>query len=211
MTIQGIIFDFGQVLTTPVDREKVSNHRAKLAERLGLKAEELWPDLFEGEAAMDVMTARISWETFWERVLHPKGISDSDEVKAFSEAVFKGSDRVHPEMNALIERLHGRYKLAVLSNANWSENELAVEIAERNGRPELFDAIITSATAGFAKPDPAIYYLALERLNLTADSCIFTDDLAEFTAAAARLGFHAFTFTTPAEFRQFLQEKGVLN
>jgi len=143
-------------------------------------------------------------------VLHPKGITDPDEVKAFSEAVFEGSETVHPEMNALIEELYGRYKLAILSNANWSEEELAMEIAERNGRPELFDAIITSATAGFAKPDPAIYYLVLERLNLTADSCIFTDDLAEFTAAAARLGFHSFTFTTPAEFRQFLENKGVL-
>ena len=210
MTIQGIIFDFGQVLTTPVDWEIVSTHRAQLAERIGLEGEELWPYLFEGEAAMDVMTARISWEEFWERKLHPKGITDPEEVKAFSEAVFEGSDTVHPEMNALIEGLHGRYKLAVLSNANWSEEELVREIAARNGRPELFDTIISSASAGFAKPDPAIYYLALERLNLTADACIFTDDLAEFTAAASRLGFHAFTFTTPADFRQFLENKGVL-
>lgn len=211
MSIQGIIFDFGQVLTTPIDWEMVSAHRAKLAKRLGLDPEELWPYLFEGEAAMEVMTAKISWETFWEKVLLPKGITDPDEVKSFAEAVFKGSQEVHPEMNALIEDLYGEYKLAVLSNANWTEDELAAEIKERNGRPELFDTIVTSATAGFAKPDPAIYYLTLERLNLTADSCVYTDDLVEFTAAAARLGFHTFTFTTPAEFRQFLREKGVLN
>ncbi len=211
MSIQGIIFDFGQVLTTPIDLEMVSAHRAKLAERLGLDPEELWPYLFEGEPAMEVMTAKITWETFWEKVLYPKGITDPDEVEAFAEAVFKGSQEIHPEMNEIIEDLYGQYKLAVLSNANWSEDELATEIEERNGRPELFDTIVTSATVGFAKPDPAIYYLTLERLNLTADSCVYTDDLAEFTAVAARLGFHAFTFTTPAEFRQFLREKGVLN
>jgi epoxide hydrolase-like predicted phosphatase len=211
MSIQGIIFDFGQVLTTPVDWQSVLEHRSQLAEKIGLKTDQLWPYLFEGQAAMDVMTARIDWETFWERVLRPKGITDPEEITAFSEAVFEGSQEIHPEMKALIEGLHGRYKLAVLSNANWTEEELAVEIKERNGKPELFDTIITSATVGYAKPDPTIYQLALERLNLTADSCIFTDDLAEFTDAASRLGFHTFTFTNPAEFREYLREKGVLN
>jgi epoxide hydrolase-like predicted phosphatase len=210
MAIQGIIFDFGQVLTTPVDWKVVAAHRAQLAERLGLETAELWPYLFEGEAAMQVMTAEIDWDTFWDKVLRPKGITDPGEVRAFAESVFEGSQEVHPEMNELIEELYGRYKLAVLSNANWTEKELAFEMKERNGRPELFDTIVTSATVGVAKPDPAIYLHVLERLGLDAEECIFTDDLSEFTAAAARLGFHTFTFTTPADFRRFLRDKGVL-
>jgi epoxide hydrolase-like predicted phosphatase len=160
---------------------------------------------------MEVMTDQIDWDTFWTKVLRPRGLTDPAEIKAFADAVFEGSEEIHPEMAALVEDLHGRYKLAVLSNANWSEDELEFEIAERQGRPELFDAIITSASVGFAKPSPAIYNLALARLNLTAEECIFTDDLEEFTAAAARLGFHTFTFTNPAEFRHYLKQKGVLN
>jgi epoxide hydrolase-like predicted phosphatase len=211
MTIHGIIFDFGQVLTAPSDLKTVTKHRAQLAERLGLETAELWSYLFEGEAAMEVMTDQIDWPTFWEKVLRPRGITDPAEIKAFADAVFEGSEEINPEMAALVEVLYGHYKLAVLSNANWTEAELGIEIAERQGRPELFDTIITSASAGFAKPSPAIYYLALARLNLTAEECIFTDDLEEFTAAAARLGFHTFTFTNPAEFRQYLTRKGVLN
>jgi putative hydrolase of the HAD superfamily len=210
MAIKGIIFDFGQVLTAPVDLHTVTNHRARLAERLDLQTADLWSYLFEGEAAMAVMTNQIDWDTFWAKVLEPRGLTDPAEIKAFADAVFEGSEEVHPEMAALIESLHPHYRLAVLSNANWTEEELAVEIARRNGRPELFDTIITSASVGFAKPNPAIYRLALERLELTADECIFTDDLEEFTAAAARLGFHTFTFTNPAEFRQYLRNKGVL-
>lgn len=211
MTIQGIIFDFGQVLTAPTDLTAVTKHRAKLANRIGMEAAELWPYLFEGETAIALMTGQIDWETFWITVLKSKGITDPEEVMAFSEAVFEGSEEIHPDMAALVEELHGRYKLAILSNANWTEAELADEIRKRDGRPELFDTIITSASVGLAKPDPAIYKVALERLNLSAESCIFTDDLGDFTASAAKLGFHTFTFTNPAEFRQYLVEKGVLD
>ncbi|MFZ0549154.1 MAG: HAD family phosphatase [Candidatus Promineifilaceae bacterium] len=210
MTIKGIIFDFGQVLTAPADLQTVTGHRKNMAETLGLEPAELWPYLFEGEVAMRLMTDEIDWETFWIEVLAPRGITDPDEVRAFSEEIFKGSDIVNPEMNELIAALHGRYKLAILSNANWTEEELAAEISERDSNPALFDTIITSATAGFAKPNPAIFYLALARLNLTAEECIFTDDLEDFTEAAATLGFHTFTFTNPADFRQYLQEEGVL-
>jgi putative hydrolase of the HAD superfamily len=211
MTIQGIIFDFGQVLTAPADLKTVTEHRTEMAAILGLKPAELWPYLFEGETAMRLMTDEIDWDTFWVEVLKPKGIIDPDEVRAFADEVFKGSEIINPEMSDLLEELHGRYQLAVLSNANRSEDELAAEIAERGGDPALFDVIITSAEAGFAKPDPAIYRLALARLNLTAEQCIFTDDLEDFTEAAAALGFHTFTFTNPAEFRQYLKQKGVLN
>ncbi len=209
MTIQGIIFDFGQVLTAPTDMTSVNEHRAQLAKQLGLETAELWPYLFEGEPAMRLMTDQIEWDAFWVEVLRPKGITDPVQVKAFSESVFEGSDLVHPDMKKLVQELHGRYKLAVLSNANWNEAELACEIAQRGGQPELFDTIISSASVGHAKPHPAIFQIALDRLQLTAEQCVFTDDLNEFVLAAANLGFHAFTFTTPADFRQYLREKGV--
>lgn len=211
MTIQGIIFDFGQVLTAPADKTTVTQHRANLAQKLGLNPGELWPYLFEGEPANRLMTDQISWDAFWIEVLEARGIVDPNEVKTFADAVFEGSDLVHPDINQLIQELHGRYKLAVLSNANWSEEELTYEISERGGNPELFDTIISSATVGYAKPHPAIYQVALDRLDLTAEQCVFTDDLEEFVIAAAKLGFHAFTFTTPAELRQFLKQKGVLH
>lgn len=210
MTIQGIIFDFGQVMTTPTDTTRVNKRRAQLSAQIGLEPADLWPYLFEGEPAMELMTARIDWETFWVRVLEPKGITDLGEIKTFSEAVFEGSEAINPDMNRLIQELHGRYKLAVLSNANWTEGELTTEIIERGGQPELFDTIITSTSVGYAKPHPAIFQIALNRLQLKAEECVFTDDLGEFTIAATKLGFHTFTFTNPAEFRYYLHQKGVL-
>lgn len=75
---------------------------------------------------------------------------------------------------------------------------------------DTFDVVITSTTAGVVKPNPRIFLLALERLGVRPDEAIFTDDLANFTKGAARLGIHTHTFTTPAAFRAYLVRKGVL-
>ncbi|MCU1400951.1 MAG: family phosphatase [Acidimicrobiales bacterium] len=53
---------------------------------------------------------------------------------------------------------------------------------------ELFDDIVDSHEVGLRKPNPAIYELALERLNGTASRAAFLDDLPSNVEAAAALG-----------------------
>ncbi|MEW5985627.1 MAG: HAD family phosphatase [Chloroflexota bacterium] len=211
MTIKAIIFDFGQVLNAPVDEAAVQAHRAELAARLGLPAAGLWPYLFEGEPAARWMTGRLSWEQYWQEVLAPVGLTDPADVTAFSREVFWGGEQIHPEMRDLLGRLHGRYQLAVLSNADWTDQELADVLTNHYGLPAgLFDTIVTSASAGVVKPDPAIFHLVLQRLGVAPQEAVFTDDMPNFTRAAGQLGLHAHTFTTPAALRAYLAELGVL-
>ena len=208
---RAIIFDYGQVLNAPEDPEEEAARRAKLAAQLGLEPPELWPYLFEGEAARQWMTGRLNWDQFWSAVLEPRGISGPAEIAAFSSAVFAEADDLHPEMIALVEELKGRYKLAVLSNATWTEQEMAEMFYNQLGLPKgSFDAVITSTSVGTTKPDPAIYLHALARLGVLPEETVFTDDLASFTAVAAGLGMKAHTFTTPAALRTYLKEIGVL-
>jgi putative hydrolase of the HAD superfamily len=212
MTIKAIIFDFGQVLNAPVDPAGDRARRRELAARLRLPAEALWPHLFESDAARRWMTGRLDWDGFWREVLAPAGIVDPAEVAAFAHSVFAGGERLHPDMVALLAELRGkgRYRLAVLSNASWTEEELARLLVEKYGLPEKsFDAVITSTSAGVVKPEPAIFQAALDRLGVRPEETIFADDLASFAQGAARLGIHAFTFTTPADFRRFLRRHGV--
>ena len=42
---------------------------------------------------------------------------------------------------------------------------------------ELFDVIVESYKVGIRKPDPKIYDIAMEQLNLKPHECIFLDDL----------------------------------
>ena len=56
---------------------------------------------------------------------------------------------------------------------------------------ELFQAVIDSSEAGMRKPDPAIYRLALERLEVSRpEASAFLDDFEPNVTAARELGLH---------------------
>ncbi|MDV5145760.1 HAD-IA family hydrolase [Streptomyces sp. SBC-4] len=59
---------------------------------------------------------------------------------------------------------------------------------EHVGIWNLFDVHIVSELEGLAKPDPAIYRLALERIGLQAERCVFVDDHEMNLPPAAELG-----------------------
>jgi putative hydrolase of the HAD superfamily len=209
--IKAIIFDFGDVLTAPVDRAANEAHRVMLAQKLNVPSEELWTYLFEGEPSRKWMTGLIDWDEFWSEVLAPKGITDPAEVEAFASIVFSGTDKLNPEMMALLNDLHGRYKLAVLSNASWTAEELEKILYNDHEVPQgFFDVVVTSTSAGAVKPDRDIFQYVLTALNVRPEEAVFTDDLPNFIDAASGLGIHARLFTSPDNFRAFLRELGVL-
>jgi 2-haloacid dehalogenase len=73
-----------------------------------------------------------------------------------------------------------------------------------------FRDIVVSGVEKIAKPDPAIYHLALKRFALKPNSAIFIDDnLANIEAARAN-GFLGHHFTDAATARAKLQTLGVL-
>ena len=77
-------------------------------------------------------------------------------------------------------------------------NTLSTE-AQLQARPEfagLFDLVISSHDVGVAKPDPAIFRAALERLGIAAAEGVFVDDLIGHVEAARALGFTGVHFQT---------------
>jgi putative hydrolase of the HAD superfamily len=208
--IKAIIFDFGEVLNAPLDLEAIKAHRAQIAKKLNLTPDGLWTYLFEGEPSRQWMTGKLSWDQFWAAVLAPRGVSDPEEVQSISDSVFAGTEKLNPDMVSLLEELKGRYKLAILSNASWTEEEMVAMLHDERELPEgLVDTVVTSTSVGVTKPDPRIYQVALKRLGVRPEETIFTDDLPSFTAEAARLGMHTHNFRTPAAFRKFLNQMGV--
>jgi epoxide hydrolase-like predicted phosphatase len=61
---------------------------------------------------------------------------------------------------------------------------------------DCFDVIVISALVGMMKPDPAIYRLTLNQLQVAPQEAVFIDDMRENVEAAAALGIHAIQFTT---------------
>jgi putative hydrolase of the HAD superfamily len=67
------------------------------------------------------------------------------------------------------------------------------------GIDELFEVVVDSAFVGMRKPEPGIYRLTLDRLDLPGDACAFVDDVDVNCVAARDAGMHAVHFTDTAQ------------
>jgi putative hydrolase of the HAD superfamily len=91
--------------------------------------------------------------------------------------------RAYPEVPAVLERLRaGGARLAVVSNWDVSLHDV-LELTALRGR---VDAVVISAEVGVAKPDPAIFRTALERLGAKATDAVHVGDSVEHDIAGAR-------------------------
>ena len=89
-----------------------------------------------------------------------------------------------PHHGPLLRRLAERYRLAVVSNFDYTPT--ALDILERAGVVELFDAIVVSDEVGWRKPRRDIFDAALERLGVRADESLFIGDRADMDVLGAQ-------------------------
>lgn len=75
---------------------------------------------------------------------------------------------------------------------------------------DLFGDIVVSGVEKLAKPDPAIYALALQRFGLKPGEAIFIDDNHANVVSARANGFAAHHFTDAATLRSELAGLGLL-
>lgn len=96
----------------------------------------------------------------------------------------------------------------VLGLTNWSAELFhhGVEAAPAIGRLE---DVLVSGEVGLAKPDPAIFRLAIERFGLDPARTLFTDDSPANVEAARGCGLRAEVFTSAAALRAALAAHGV--
>jgi len=91
--------------------------------------------------------------------------------------------RPYPEVPGVLARLRaGGARLAVVSNWDVSLHD----VLERTGLRPLVDAVVISAELGVAKPDPAIFRAALERLDVARAGALHVGDSLEHDVAGAR-------------------------
>ncbi len=73
----------------------------------------------------------------------------------------------------VLEKLKGRYKLAIISNTTTSTTEDIEWIMERLGLLHFFDYVIASKSFGARKPDVSIFNFVLETLSLKPEEVVF--------------------------------------
>jgi putative hydrolase of the HAD superfamily len=91
--------------------------------------------------------------------------------------------RAYPEVPAALRRLRAAgARLAVVSNWDVSLHD----VLERTQLRALVDTVVISAELGSAKPDPAIFRAALDRLGATAADAMHVGDSVEHDVEGAR-------------------------
>jgi len=161
------------------------------------------PMVFPEASVADIPGLERSW---WRDVVRATfRAADSESGFADFDACFEALYAVFSEPGAWVCRAGCRDALAGLRGAGIAtavvsnfDRRLPPLLAELGVAP-LFDAIVLASDAGAAKPDPAIFRLALARVGVPACDSLFVGDSSERDVAGARaLGMRAIDVGTLA-------------
>ena len=90
-------------------------------------------------------------------------------------------DDVLPSLARMRE---GGHRTVIVSNCSWDTRPRV----ERLGLDRACDAVVLSCEVGVHKPEPGIYRIALEALDVEARDAVFVDDQTPYCDAARALG-----------------------
>lgn len=112
-------------------------------------------------------------------VLTKYGYPDTpDEVLRDALAAMYATSQAHWHIEAdtrgMLEALHGRYQLAIISNA--ADDDDVQKLVDKNCIRPYFDLILTSAAVGIRKPQPQIFYEAMIRMDTRPEEAVMVGD-----------------------------------
>ena len=199
--IKAIIFDFGRVISAARPAERFQAYE----EALGIARGSINRIMFDDPAWQEALVGRLTMKAFWYRIGPSLGLKTRDAIDRFRRRYYS-DEAVNQEVLALIRRLHGSYRLAVLSN---HPPGLEAWLADW-GLRGYFQVVFCSGDEGCAKPDPAAFQTTLERLGVKPAEAIFIDDTAEHVEAACALGIHGIVFRDARQLARELETLGGL-
>ncbi|HPH96638.1 MAG TPA: HAD family hydrolase [Anaerolineaceae bacterium] len=112
-------------------------------------------------------------------VLTKYGYPDTpDEVIRAALAAMYAQSQAHwhleADAHAMLAALHGRYQLAIISNA--ADNDDVQKLVDKANLRPYFDLILTSAAVGIRKPQPQIFYEAMIRMDVRPEESVMVGD-----------------------------------
>ena len=201
MAVEAVIWDFGGVFTTS-PFEAFNRYEAKRG---------LPKDLIRGINATN--PHENAWALFERAEIDAKGFDATfaEEAAALGHEV-RGADvlpllsgDVRPRMVEALRTCKAHFKVGCITNNMASAGRgpgmaANAEGASRvGGIMELFDAVVESSKVGVRKPDPRIYQMMCELLDVDPGRCIYLDDLGINCKPASQLGMRAIKVTGEAQ------------
>jgi len=200
--MKALIFDCDGVLVdTERDGHRVAFNRAFA--RMEFKTEwdvELYGDLLKVSGGKERMKYYFN-QTGW-----PEGISDKDALIAdlhklktdiFMQIIESGELALRPGVARLVDEAiaDGKITLAICSTSNERSVNLIAEKLLGPARKARFKAILAGDVVSKKKPDPEIYNLVSEHLDLEPDECVVVEDSRNGLLAAKAADMHCIITT----------------
>jgi FMN phosphatase YigB (HAD superfamily) len=198
--IKTVIFDLGKVII-PFDFKRGYQGLEKVC---GYPAAEIPRRLATTDLVQRFESGLVEPKDFVEELSRMLDLRvDYDQFCQIWSSIFL-PDPLIPE--SLLEGLSKRYRLLLLSNTN----AIHFGMLEQS-YPLLrhFHHMVLSYRVRAMKPSPAIFREAIARAECRPEECFFTDDIAEYVAAAKREGMDAVQFESRAQIEQELLARGI--
>lgn len=198
--IKAVLFDFGGVLTSSGKRGFIGSIMGELygqsPEDMGLW--ELNPSLRNGSRS-ETEFFEILNKRFGKNVTPEAFLERSNSLLVPAQQVY--------DLAAQLTELGIR--TGILSNVfGFNAREL-----RRRGCYDGFDPVILSCEEGYIKPDPKLYEIAVQRLELQPKEIVFIDDQEQCLQPARQMGMHTVLAQSPdqtvADTKTLLQRNGV--
>jgi putative hydrolase of the HAD superfamily len=150
---------------------------------------------------------KLTGTAFWQQLLRDGGLpEDEKKVEQLNLLDAQLWTTQNPAMLAWQTELKKRGLLtAILSNMG---DAVLANIEREYAWIHSFDVLVWSFQLRMAKPDPAIYRYALDKLGVAPPEVLFIDDKSENVEAAQALGINALKFSTVEQLRADLIAEG---
>jgi putative hydrolase of the HAD superfamily len=107
----------------------------------------------------------------------------SGATLAFCEE-FMNYVRIDENAKEALEKLHGKYRLGIVSN--FAIPECVSKLLEKHGLDVFFDVVVVSGAINKRKPSPEIFQKALEKLGVDASEAVFVGDTVDADIQGAK-------------------------
>jgi putative hydrolase of the HAD superfamily len=199
--VDGVIIDLDGVI-----RHWDLEHLPQLEASLQLPVGAISGAAFADDRLARAMDGRLSFAEWSEEIGLVVAGEHGVDPHAVAEGWASAGWQIDGGVLDLLEEVRASVPVALLSNAS----SRLVEDLEVSGIAGAFDAIVSSADIGAAKPSTAAFEAAADRIGVALDRCAFVDDTVGHVEAARRLGVRAEVFTGIDDLRELLTELNLL-
>lgn len=191
--IRGILFDFAQTLGNAANGFRLAEKEAqqRIHTQLGLSArEDFLTDYrrFRKQFHEKSLFSRID---MWNKLFIHYGKKPRPELLEEWEEIYwdrvEADMKLFPETESVLEKLSGKYYLAIITNAQRRRNTRILYLRELSRLEQFFRIILIAGEGGVPpKPAPEPFRLCLNKMNLAPSEAVFVGDDWDIDICGAR-------------------------